>query len=300
MKRKIAFLFIITLLASKTLAGELMCNVIINHQQIQNTNQRLFEEMRKSIYEFLNDRNWTNHVYAIEERIECNLTLTISQQIGSGRFAATVQVQSSRPIYNTSYSSVLLNFKERDNDFQFEYNEGQALDFNENAHLSNLTSVLAFYAYVIIGLDYDSFSVEGGAPFFAKARQIVENAQSASEPGWKQYESKKNRYWLAENLTNEVHSPVRRVLYRYHRLGLDRMSEKAEVARAEIADSIKMLKKVYQKDPNSVLLIIFFTAKTDEIVSIFSEGNAMEQQKVVTALKEVDPANASKYDKIGK
>lgn len=298
--QKIIVSFVLLLaIANPLKAQELNCQVQLNHQQIQGTNTQVFQTLQAAIYEFMNNRTWTDHAYNNDERIECSIMINLTEQIGSNRFVGTISVQSRRPVYNTAYNTVLLNYQEKKGDFRFEYIENEPLEFNENTHTSNLTSVLAFYAYIILGLDYDTFSEEGGTSYFQKAQKIVTNAQSTSEPGWKPYESLKNRYWLAEDLLNDVYNPIRRCLYRYHRLGLDRMSDKLEAGRAEIAESLRLLQRVHRAKPSSFLMNLFFTAKSDEIVNIFSGSNSpMEKTKVANALKEIDVANSNKYDKI--
>ncbi len=189
-----------------------------------------------------------------------------------------------------------------DNDFQFTYVEYQPLEFNESAFLSNLTSVLAYYAYIIIGLDYDSFSLDGGTPYFQKAEQIVNNAQNAVEPGWKPFSGSrnKNRYWLIQNILDSKYAPVREFIYRYHRLGLDVMESELNTGRAEIANSLKLLQKVYRAkpDPYMLFLTVVLDAKRDEIVNIFSKSFPDEKTRVAVIMKEIDPANSQKYDKM--
>ncbi|MCK4662996.1 MAG: DUF4835 family protein [Bacteroidales bacterium] len=277
-------------------AQELKCRVQIISTQIQGTNKEVFKAMQTAIYEFMNNTIWTNHVYSNDERIECNILFNLSKQISADEFKGTIQIQSSRPVFNSSYNSVLFNHL--DNDFQFKFIEQEVLEFNENAHSSNLTSVLAFYTYIILGLDYDSFSLEGGTQYFQKAENIVNNAQSARESGWKAYESRKNRYWLIENIINNIYSPIHEFSYNYHRLGLDIMSDKANEGRAIIAESLKLLQQIHRKKPGSFILQILFNAKVDEIVKIFSESYPDEKRRVYNILKEIDPANITKYEAI--
>jgi hypothetical protein len=248
----------------------------------------------------MNNRQWTSHVYDYSERIECNILINLTDYNGMDGFVGTLQIQSRRPVYNTSYNTTLLNYMENEGDFQFQYIEQQPLEFQETTHLSNLTSVLAFYAYIIIGLDYDSYSMEGGTEYFQNAQTIVNNAQSSTDVGWKAYESRKqnNRYFLIENLLDDRYGALRRCSYRYHRLGLDVMSERPEIGRAEIAESFELLQKVHRFKPNSFLMNLFFSAKSDEIVNIFSESFPAEKQKVYNVLKVVDITNAQKYEKI--
>ena len=185
-----------------------------------------------------------------------------------------------------------------DQDFQFNYLENSLLEFNDNSNLSNLTSVIAFYAYMIIGLDYDSYSLYGGEPYFQKANNIVSNSQNAPEKGWKAFESTKNRYWFVENMLNPRFKPIREAMYKYHRLGLDGMTADNEAGRVAIVESVDLVKKVQADLPGSFLLQIFFNAKADELVNVFSEGQAEMRNKVGATLSEIDPSNASKYMKI--
>jgi hypothetical protein len=296
--KKIIVILLLIFATESTFAQELRCMIQVNHSQIQGTNVLVFQEMQRSIYEFMNDTRWTDHVYTNDERIECTMMIQLTEQIGSERFVGTISVQSSRPVYGTTYNTTILNFQEQKGDFRFKYIEQQPLEFNENTHISELTSVLAFYAYVILGLDYDTFLPNGGKPFFAKAQKIVNNAQNSPEPGWKSYESRKNRYWLVENLTNESYSDLHTFLYQYHRQGLDLLGEKPDEARATIATSLEYLRKVYQKKPDIFILPLILSSKSNEIVKIFSESYPREQAEVVNIMQIIDPANSSKYQKI--
>lgn len=280
-------------------AQELRCNIQVNTQKIQGTNRTVFQTLQTSLYEFMNNTAWTNHVYGFDERIECNIMLNITEQLGSDEYKGTIQVQSRRPVFNSSYNTTMLNFL--DNNLHFRYREFDKIEFTETSHLSNLSSTLAFYAYIILGIDYDSYSNLGGTEFFLKAEKIVTNAQNAPERGWKAYEgNRKNRYWMVENLLNAKYRPLREVYYRYHRLGLDRMSEKPTEGRAEIAESLALLQKVYREKPDPYLfgLQLFFDAKNDELVNVFSESFPTERARVVNILIEVDNPNASKYKTI--
>jgi hypothetical protein len=276
------------------------CRIQVISQQIQGTNKQVFESMQKDIYEFVNNRKWTEHVFSIDERIEINIMINLTEQVSSDEFKGTMQIQSNRPVFNTNYNSVLLNYK--DNDIHFRYVEFQAMDFSENSHLSNLTSILAFYIYLSLGMDYDSFSLEGGTAYFQKAEKIVTNAQNAQEKGWKAYEGQKNRYWLIENILNAKYAPVREFNYRYHRLGLDIMAEKPAEGRSEIAEDFKLLQKVFREKPSPFMnfLQLVFDAKSDEFVNLFSESFPDEKTRVYNILKEIDPANSGKYLKITK
>jgi hypothetical protein len=277
---------------------ELRCNVQVITNQIQGTNKQKFTTLQRAVYEFMNGRNWTSHVFNNQERIEANIMINLTEEISSDEFRGTIQIQSRRPVYNSSYNTVLFNYL--DNNLHFRYIEHETLEFSENQHMSNLTSILAFYAYLIIGLDYDSFSLNGGTEYFQKAETIVSNAQNANERGWKSFESNRNRYWLASNLRDSKYAPVREFNYRYHRLGLDRMSERPAEARAEIAESLFLIQRIYREkpDPFMHLLQVVFDAKSDELINVFSESNPDEARRVVAVLREVDPANTPKYQKI--
>lgn len=272
---------------------ELKCRISVNHSQVQGTNVQVFQTLQKDLYEFMNNRRWTNNVFSVNERIDCQIMINIAEYNGIDKFTGTISVQSNRPVYNTNYKSILLNHKEKDKQFQFEYVDGQTLEFSENTHISNLTSVLSFYAYIIIGLDYDSFGVNSGSVYFQKAQQIVNNAQSATEPGWKAYESndRTNRYYLIENILSSTNSPIRLFYYRYHRKGLDKMSDKTQIGRNEITKSIEMLRKVYRKQPDSYFLKILMNTKLSEIAKVYSEAPLQEKTKVYNILKEIDPVS---------
>jgi hypothetical protein len=289
---------IVSMIAATASAQELNCRISVVSPQVQGTNKRVFESMQKDLYEFINNRKWTDNVFSVDERIECNILINISEQISSDEFKGSLQVQCNRPVFNTNYNSVLLNYK--DNDIHFRYVEFQPMEFNENSHLSNLTSIVAYYIYIILGLDYDTFSPQGGTLYFQKAEKIVQNAQSAVETGWKAFESQKNRYWLVENILNSKYGPVRDFYYTYHREGMDILAEKQAEARSIIAESLKLLQKVYREKPSPFMnyLQIVFDAKSDEFVNIFSESFPDEKAQVVNLLKESDPANAAKYQRI--
>lgn len=295
------FLLVVLLLtlSKPSYAQELRCNVQIVSEQVQGTNKKVFETLQQAIYEFMNNRNWTNNLYSNEERIECNMLFNIQDYVGS-EFKGTLQVQSRRPVFNSSYTTVMLNYY--DQNIQFSYVEFESLEFNETSFTSNLTSLLAYYAYIIIGLDYDSYALKGGSDFYKKAENIVNNAQNAREKGWKAFEStnNKNRYWLVQNLLDEKYSNVRTFLYKYHRTGLDRMAEKINEGRDEIAESLKLLQTVYRQrpDPYMHLMQVVFDAKNDEWVNVFSESFPEEKNRVVQLLKEIDPPNIPKYQKL--
>jgi hypothetical protein len=300
MKKFLAIIFILITYINILNAQELRCNIQVSSQQVQGTNKKVYQTLQTALYEFMNNRAWTNHVYTVNERIVCNILITVQEQLSADEFRATLQIQSNRPIYNSSYSSVMLNYK--DDNFTFRYVEFEALEFNETTHKSNLTSVLAYYAFLILGFDYDSFSLEGGTEFFTKAEKVVSNAQNSSDKGWKPYDGKnnKNRYWLIKNILDKRYEPLREFNYRFHRLGLDLMDSKPNEGRTEITEDLLLLQKVYREkpDPFMVYYHVLFDAKADEFVNIYSDALPDEKNRAFQILNEIDNANSAKYKKI--
>ena len=294
----IAALFV-AIFAQSAAAQELEIRIQVSHSQLQGVDNSKYENMQKALNEFVTNQIWTNNVFKTEERIKCNMLLTITKEVYSDEFQATLQVVSSRPVYGTGYDSPMLNIL--DKNIQFKYADGETLIFNENSH-DELTSLIAYYVYIIIGFDYDSFGKMGGTPYFEKAQKIVNNAQGSNYAGWKSFETnKRNRYWLAENLMNSIYAPIREYIYKYHRLGLDLMGTRLADGCASIAEGMNDLLKVHRQKSDSYLMSIFFDAKADEIVNIFSNSSDQAQQnKVYNFLKEIDASNLSKYDKIKK
>ena len=250
-------ILIITLLyCSLGVSGqEFRCNVSVSSSRVEGTYKQIFESMRTDIYEFMNNRKWSGNVFNTDERIECTFFIQITDQISADEFKGTMQVQLNRPIFNSSYDSPVLNIK--DNEVQFRYVEFQSMEFDENSNSNALTNILAYYANIILGFDYDTFSPLGGSAYFQKARDIVNRSQNAREKGWRAFEGNFNRFWLVENLTNKAYGPFRELLYRYHRLGLDVMAEKPDIGRSEIADALKNMQRVYRSKPDTYINRIF-------------------------------------------
>ncbi|MGF1637772.1 MAG: DUF4835 family protein [Cyclobacteriaceae bacterium] len=294
MLNKLNILFLLLIInAPLCLAQELNCRIIVNAQQVQTQERQVFSVMENEFTRFMNERKWTSDNFEPAEKINCSILLTIEQMPAIGVFTASVQVQSSRPIFNASYESRMLNFADRD--WQFEYVESQPLEFTDNAFQSNLTSMLAFYAYIIIGLDYDSFSEYGGTPYYTKALEIVNLAQTSGLPGWQQFDSNRNRYWLTQNLIDAQMEPLRQGIYRYHRHGLDVFLEKPQEARKEVMNLFQSIRTVNRQRPNSILVISFFDAKASEIINIFKEGDMAVRREAFTILSEVNPINTERY-----
>ena len=294
---KYCVLFFLVFTITSFQGQELNCQVSIVSQQVQGTTEKqIFDQLQKSIYDFMNNTKWTKDIYTSAERIDCSVLINVTTKTSADEYTGTIQVQSRRPIYKSSYSSPLVNYI--DDKFSFKYQQFQQLEFNLNTFQNNLTSVLAFYAYVVIANDYDSFSNLGGTEYYQKAQLIVTNAQSASELGWKSFETNKNRYWITDNALQPVFQPIRECIYKYHRLGLDIMNEKPDEGRKEILKSTDLLLGVYRNRPASYIMELFFNAKADEIVNIFSKGLPDEKTKIVETLTTVDPANTTKWYKI--
>ena len=294
--KKTFFLLLILVFSTQSNSQELLCNVRVNASQVQTSDRKVFQTMQSDIYEFINNRVWTSTKIDNEERIECTFMINISNKISNDEYEGSIQIQSTRPIFGTSYKSTLFNYI--DNDFRFKYLEYQSLEFSDATHLSNLTSVLAFYVNIILGLDFGTFSEDGGNEYFSVAQRIVTNAQNAREQGWKAFESDKNRYWLAHDLLNSRYSDFHMAMYSYHRDGLDKLAEEPEDARFAITEALEGLKSIFRENPSAFLLKIFFDAKKDEIVNIYSGAYTNEKARIIKTLVEIDPPNSTKYQSI--
>lgn len=292
-KNLLPLLFAITL--SGAFGQELNCKVVINADQVQTTDRAVFKDMERAFANFLNTRKWTSDSYKNHERINCSIFLNISRMPSIGNFQASAQITSGRPVFNTNYESVMLNFADRD--WEFEYIESQPLEYNDNSYLGNLTSMLAYYAYVIIGMDYDSFSELGGTPYFQKALMVVNNAQTSGRSGWAALSSNRNRYTFIENLNNPQFTEMRKNNYRYHRLALDQLDKKPDDSRTIILNTIKEVKKAWTVNPNAIMIISFFDAKAPELVNVFSGGNITVKREAYDILTSID-SKRNIYQKI--
>jgi hypothetical protein len=298
--RKFTAVLLFLVIGFGAIGQELKCNVRVEHEKVSGSNVQVFETMENAIFEFMNNRVWTNHVYGLDERIECNIMFNITERISADEFRGTLTLQSGRPVFNTNYYTPLLNIV--DNDIRFRYIEFEPMEFDLNSYTSNLTSILAFYAYMILAIDYDSFSLEGGTRFYENAEKVVINAQNSNEKGWRPVDdmSHKNRYWMVKDLMDHEYAPVREFYYRYHRHGLDMMDSKVNEGREEIAKSLELLQKVYRKrpDPYMHILRVVFDVKADEISKVFSESFPEEKNRVYAMLVEMDQTNTNKYKAI--
>ena len=291
-------IFIFLLFSIVAVAQEFNCTVQVISPQVQSSDKRIFETLQNALRDFINNRKWSDDTYLNQEKIECTLILNISDRPTSDAFKGTLQIISRRPVYKSSYNTILFDFL--DQDLNFKYIEDQTLEYVENNVGTPLTSAIAYYCYIMLGLDYDSFSLEGGTTSLQKAQNIVNMSQNSTEPGWKAFEGTRNRYWLTENLLVPLFKPMREVYYKYNRKGMDIMTTDVASGRKEIMDCMDLLKKVAIQRPNSLLMQIFFNAKTDEIINIFKEAAPDEKNRISTVLNEIDPSNSTKYQKIGK
>jgi hypothetical protein len=277
-------------------AQELNCIVTINSTQIQTSDRGIFNDMKTSIEQFMNARKWTTDTYRQHEKINCSLLITITKMPSIGSFSASVQIQSARPVFDTNYSSLVFNFADRD--WEIEYIESLPMEFNDNTYVTNLTSMLAFYAYVILGYDYDTFSDLGGTQYFQKALAVVNNAQQSNRAGWQQLGSNRNRYWLIDNLINQQMVDIRKAMYSYHRLGLDQMIKDPEGTRQIVLNCLKDVKRIRDINPSAVLVVGFLDAKSKEIANIFSEGNIQVRREAYDIITAIDPTNSGLYAKM--
>lgn len=274
---------------------ELNCTVEINSSQIEGTDKSVFTTLQESITEYFNTTKWTNAQFSANEKIECRFFMTIKEYDGE-KFTGDIQVQLSRPVYNSNYTTTLLNFK--DTKVEFTYQENEPLIFNENAMESNLTAILNFYAYMFLALDFDSFSPNGGQPYYDKAASIVQMAQSSGEVGWKAFEDTKNRSAVLSAYTDGNTKGIRTLIYNYHRKGLDEMATSPDKGRAAITESLNEIKKIYDVAPMSVALSMFKDAKLDELVNIYSKAGSTEKDQVYELLKPIYPTESSRLNQI--
>jgi hypothetical protein len=279
---------------------ELRCNIQLVTSKIPGTNKQVFQTLQTAVTEFMNNTAWTNYKFSNAERIECNILFNLTEMIGNDQFKGSLTVQTQRPVFNSSYNTVLLNYV--DNDLDFRYVEYQPLEFSETIYTSGLTSILAYYANIILGINFDSFGLMSGNEFFQRAEKIVNNAQNATEAGWKASEStsRKNRYWLVNNILNNDFSPVREFIYTYHRKGLDQMFDKTFEAREEIVNSLILLQEVYRSRPDPFMhfLQVILDAKNEEFVNIFKEATEDEKRRVMSILNQIDPTHKETYARI--
>lgn len=302
MKKSIFILFCIlySVLCTPLAAQEINCTVTINSDKIEGTNKQVFETLKTAIEEYMNQNRWTNMNFAESEKIECSMLILVNA-VANNQYNCEMTLQSRRPVYGSSYTTPLLNFK--DPTFHFTYQEFDRLDYQQNQFTTNLTAMLAYYCYLIIGHDCDSFQRLGGTPYFQQCEQIVNACQSASmegleQRGWLAFDSNRNRYALINNLLDESFNKYRNFYYEYHRLGLDEMTANVTNARARIAEGMPTLRDAYRARPATYVVNTFLDAKADELVDIFSKGTDKEKKAVYEILMDIDPTRQNTYDKI--
>lgn len=279
------------------MAQELNARITVNGDKIANANKSVFTTLQNALSEFINNRKWTDATFAVNERIDCSMTIIVNEMEESS-FKGEIQVQARRPVYNSSYTTTLLNF--RDQQFDFEYMEGEPLEYQENMLTGNLTATVVFYIYIILGLDFDSFSPLGGTAYIQQAQQIVSLAQSQSWSGWKAFDSNRNRHAVATALQDNASEAFRNLWYTYHRKGLDEMAANPDRGRTTIIEALPALQEVKKARPTSVLLQMFSDAKLDEIVLIYSKATTQEKQSGYKLLQEIYPTETTKLEALQK
>lgn len=301
MKVKRTFKYIIAstmvMTCSSTYAQELNCTVEVNAQKIEGGSKSVFQTLQEAMSEYMNETRFSNATFSNNEKIDCRLYLTVSEYTDD-RITGDLQVQLSRPVYNSTYTSTLFNFK--DNRISFEYREGEPIIFNATTIDNNLTAILNYYAYLFLALDFDSFSPMGGDPYYERAATIVQAAQSLGEIGWKAFEDPKNRNGVLTSFTSPSTSSYRQMLYDYHRKGLDEMVTSPDKGRASITSSLSAIENVYKADPMSAALSIFRDSKLDELVNIYSKAPQTERDLVYKLLQPIYPSENERLDKIRK
>lgn len=288
------FASVLFLICVQAQAQQLNCTVSVNAQRLSNSNQQIFRTLETSLNEFVNKTDWTGQAYKQNEKINCSMFITILSN-GGDQFSASIQVQSSRPIYNSSYSSPVLNYN--DKDFNFRYTEFENLIFSPNAFESNLVSVISFYSYIIIAMDADTFELESGRTNFEIAQNIANVAQQSGSKGWSQNDGNQNRFFLINDMLSPTYSTIRKSAFEYHK-GLDMMTTDLKSAKDKIKGAILDISKLNATKPNAFLTRIFFDAKSDEIVSIFSAGPSITISDLVNTLNTVSPLNSAKWTNI--
>ena len=299
--RRITYILIAVLVATTASAQELNGRVtVVSTRVANNVNRNTFLTLQTALNNFINNRKWTGETYAQNERIDCNFLLNLESTGEANVYNASLTIQAARPVYNTSYLSPIVNFK--DDDISFKYVEFQQLDFNENrvagsdALVSNLTAVFAYYAYIILGLDADSFSQRGGEPYFQRAQNIVNNAPDGRNvTGWKAFDGIRNRYWLVENMSNTRYAIMHDIYYNYYRLAMDKMYSDENAARTEMVNVLNLLDNFNTENPNTMINQFFFQGKSTELIRIFSKAKPQEKARALELLPKLDLTNSGKY-----
>ena len=300
MKNKFLLSIALMVFTTPFFSQELNCQVTIVADaklELNIVDQDIIAQLKQTITDMMNNTQWSKDKFKVEERINCVLQLQIKEKPSTGTYSGSLQVQSSRPVFNSSYNTTVINYL--DENVAFSFSRNALLVYAPNQYRDNLTSILAFYAYYIIGMDYDSFSLKGGTPYFNEAQQIVSLAQSSGASGWKSNESsKRNRFWLVDNVLHQLFEPLRECNYQYHRKGVDKLYEDKVAGRKQMFDALAKLNTVTQARPNSINLINFVQAKRTEIKEISEDAEQKDKTDIVNLMKKIDPSNASKYEEI--
>lgn len=296
MGRVALFIGILFFMTTQVVGQEINCIVSVNSQQVDQTNQQIFKTLEQSLNDFVNKSKWTNRIYKDNEKVNARMLLTITSFDSNNQFAGNIQIQSSRPVYNTSYESPLFNYI--DEQFNFEYQEFQPLFYSENIFESNLVGVISYYIYIILGLDADTFSLEGGDDFYRKAQTIVTQGQGSNFPGWNPQNGRRSRFELVDNLRSNSFREYRVAMYNYHRKGMDVLGDNNSTGKQVIAGTMRLFENLIKRRPNAFLIQTFFDAKSEEIRNIFSDGPKVDIVKLKETLNRVAPFYSSVWNDI--
>ena len=287
--------FLIALYCSSTFSQALSCQVKVAHPKLQATDPKVFKTLETQILDFLNDQAWSDDQYEANERIQCNFFLTITEERGNNKFKANLSVQATRPVYGSNYVTPIFTFQ--DKEVSIEYEQSRPLQFTKNVFYDNLSSILAFYAYVIVGLDYDSYSLLGGENYFTNAQNIINTLPSnlTNDPGWTAVGKNRTRYWLIENLLSARAKQLRQAYYQYHRMGLDLMHKDPDEGKKTMLKSIEQFSQVNKNYPNNTIIPALLGTKSSEIIEVFKQAEKNQKTKMFQVLSTMDPSNVQKY-----
>lgn len=290
--KKILIVILLSMIALGVSAQEFRCSVSINSQQIQTTEKQIFETMKQTIEDFVNNRKWTTLTFEAHEKMDCNIGLILSERASLTEFKGQLRIQIRRPVYNSNYTTGLFNYIE--SDFQFSFNESQPLEFDINSFTSNLSSAISYYLYMFLGITFDSYALMGGENFYEVARTIAQTAEKSGYRGWRGTDGQKARYWFMENYTNATYQELRKANYYYHRLGLDMMTKDQDEARRNIMEALRSIQKVHKIRTNLLAVQIFMDVKIPEISNIFTPATDAEKKEIYNIVKEISPINLNK------
>ncbi|RDC54211.1 DUF4835 family protein [Pedobacter chinensis] len=290
--------WILLLLGSvKLQAQELNARVTVLAPQVSNISKPTLDALQRTIRDFLSNNKFSNENYKPQERIDCSFVITINSWDGGSGYTAEAQIQSSRPVFNSSYNSTLLNMS--DKNFDFSYNDGATIDFSDQNYISNISALLSYYAYTIIGLDKDSFARMGGTPYFKKAQNMINLAQASGNTGWRAADGLRNRFWFNENVLNPIFSELRAFIYSYHLNGLDQLTDN-DKGLTQILSALPALQQMDKQKLGSIFPNVYFASKAEEVTNVLSKLNTQERMRAYNMLAEIDPANIGKYEGLKK